>query len=42
MFLLIRGCECRANNQDANTHLYIVSTYFLHKLFYYSSREKII
>jgi hypothetical protein len=32
-------CECVANNQGSNTHLYIISTYFLHKLFYYSCRR---
>jgi hypothetical protein len=36
------GCKYRANNQGSNTHLYIISAYFLHKLSYYSSREKII
>ena len=42
MFYWLRGYEYGANNQGLNTHLYIISTYFLHKLFYYSSREEII
>jgi hypothetical protein len=42
VFYRLDGCECGANNQGSNTHLYIISSYFLHKLSYYSSREEII
>jgi hypothetical protein len=36
-------CECGANNQGSNTHLYIILPYFfVQKLSYYSSREEII
>jgi hypothetical protein len=40
VFYLLGGCKCGANNQGSNTHLYIISPYFLHKLSYYSSREE--
>jgi hypothetical protein len=42
VFYWLGECECGANNQGLNTHLYIISPYFSHKLSYYSSREEII
>jgi hypothetical protein len=41
-FYWFGGCEYGANKQDSNTHLYIILTYFLYKLSYYSIREKIV
>jgi hypothetical protein len=41
-FNLLGRYEYGANNQGSNSHLYIISPYFLHKLSYYSSREDII
>jgi hypothetical protein len=38
-FLLIRRMWC--HNQGLNTHLYIILTFFLHKLSYYNIREEI-
>jgi hypothetical protein len=42
VFYLLCENEYGVNNQGSNTHLFIISLYFLHKLYYCSSREEII
>jgi hypothetical protein len=42
MFYWLSGCKYGANKQGPSTHLYMILTYFLHKLFYNSSGEEIL